>query len=229
MNHLSRIGVKSLALVTLAFISFSSATSSVLAYSTRYEQRAATYVDNYVERLQRGGYATADMTRMLIDLRSTYIKKQKSHLYTGGALQEIEAIIEELDSAIAGVSEGSCGTCNVYDNFDVYVPPRSSYYYGNSYYNNGYYYNYNYNNSSYYPYVSPVQNGTVRISNVTLTSNGSYYTEMRTDLVRENTNNASREYDVYTFVPQSNGYSANQPSSSRFLSVSLNRQLSSAQ
>lgn len=219
-------------LVSIALMTFSGFSSSVLAYSTRYQQQASTFVDNYVERLQRGGYSTSDMTQMLIDLRSTYVKKQKSHLYTGSALQNIEAVIDELDSAIAGVSEGSCGTCDVYDNFNVYVPPKSNYY-NNYNSNNGYNYNYNYNNSTYYPYnnsyIPPVRNETVRASNVVLTNNSYNSTEIRTDIVRENTNNSYKTYDVYTFVPQSNGYSSSQPSSSQFVSSSLSRQFSTLQ
>ncbi|MDD2693436.1 MAG: hypothetical protein PHY14_00715 [Candidatus Gracilibacteria bacterium] len=236
MEKFSRIGAKTIILASIALVAFSGFSSSVVAYSTRYQQQASTFVDNYIERLQRGGYSTSDMTQMLIDLRSTYVKKQKSHLYTGSALQNIEAVIDELDSAIAGVSEGACGTCDVYDNFNVYVPPKSNYYNNYNYpYYNGYNYNYNYNNSTYYPYypynsyTSTVSNETVRALNVVLTSNNYNSTEIRTDIVRENTNNSYKTYDVYTFVPQSSGYSNSQPASSQFVSPSLSRQFSTLQ
>lgn len=64
---------------------------------------------------------------------------------------------------------------------------------------------------------------------MSLSSDGYSYTETRTNLVRDNAYNSYKEYDVYTFSLQSNGYSSNQPSSSRFLSTSLSRQFSTRQ
>lgn len=145
MTAYSFSGMKFSALALIALMSFSTLGSSALAYtntSTRYSaQKAATYVDSYVARLQRAGYSTSQMTNALISLRSLYIKREKSGLYTGSALYEIQAVIDELDSAIAGVSEGTCGTCDIYDQFNVYVPPASQQVPTYNNYNNGYYNN----------------------------------------------------------------------------------------
>lgn len=64
---------------------------------------------------------------------------------------------------------------------------------------------------------------------MTLSSDGYSYTETRTNLARDNSYNSYKEYDVYTFSLQSNGYASNQPSSSRFLSTALSRQFSTRQ
>ena len=206
---------------SLALISPVGATS---AMSHQASAKATKFVDNYVDRMQHGGYSTAEITDALIALRSTYINRQKSHLYSGSALSEIDAIIESLDTAIAGVSEGNCGTCDLYDPFNVYVPPRGNSVTTPTYPNSPYYLtNPSYPNYQYTPYTS--QN-TVTVTNTILSVDSSYSSQVRTDL---SVTNAYRDYDMYTFSLQSNGYATNQPSSNRFITPNLVRQLSTQQ
>ena len=202
-------------LILLGFFSFSTLISGASAYSqpNRYSTKATQFVDNYVERMQRGGYSTAEITDALIALRSTYIKRQKSKLYSGNTLKEIEAIIEKLDSAIAGVSEGNCGTCDIYDPFLVVPPTRTDRYT---------------QNNQYYPYTNTntYSSSTVQVSTTVLSLDTPTLTQTRVDLTLPNVN---RDYDMYTFIPQINGSNSIQPSSNRFLSSTLIRELSTQQ
>lgn len=214
--------------ILLGFFSFSIVLPGVAAYtsSTRYSQKATKFVDSYVERMQRGGYSTAEITDALIALRSNYIKRQKSQLYSGSALSEIDAIIEELDSAIAGVSEGNCGTCDLYDPFSVYIPLRNQYVPNPIYPTRPTYPTYPY--TPYTPsntYQNTYQN-TVSVANSVLSIDTSYTTQARTDLTLPSVN---RDYDMYTFILQSGGYATSQPTPDRFISSSIIRRLNTAQ
>ncbi len=220
-------------------------------YTYNSNSKATKFVDTYVEGLRRSGYSTAEITNALINLRSTYVKRQKSNLYSGTALTEIENIIDELDTAIAGVSGGNCSTCSVYDPFLV-TPPRDQYNNVN-YYNNGYNSNYNSNNSNNttyynpysqnqynYPYSKTYYNtysppnysnyGIASVSAVTIPIDTYSSTQTRVDLTHSSTyTNAYRDYDVYTFIQQTNAYNNSQPYSNQFIATSITRTLSTAQ
>ena len=216
-----------LILITLMSIIGVSDTLSAYSTSTRYSQKATKFVDSYVERMQRGGYSTAEITGALIALRSNYIKRQKSQLYSGSALSEIDAIIEELDSAIAGVSEGNCGTCDLYDAFNVYVPPRNQYTPLPMYPTSTYPTRPTYPTYPYAPYTpSNTYQNTISVANTVLSIDTSYTTQARVDLTLPNVN---RDYDMYTFILQSGGYATSQPSPDRFISSNTIRRLDTAQ
>lgn len=200
-----------------------------------------------MQKLQRDGYSTSDITNALTDLRSTYVKRQNSRLYSGRALSDIAAIIDELDSAIAGVSEGTCSTCDIYDPFNVALPPKSSTSYQSLYNNNAYPYTpysnntyvaptytypYNTSNTYYNTYTPPSYSnyGSLSVSTVSFTVDTYSSTQARVDLIHSNTyTNSYRDYDVYTYVPQTNNSNNSQPYSSQFISTSLIRTLNSAQ
>lgn len=60
-------------------------------------------------------------------------------------------------------------------------------------------------------------------------TNTSTSTDTRVSLSRANSPYGNRDYDVFTYSPQANGSTNNQPVSSHFLSVNLARELSTAQ
>lgn len=220
--------IRAISLILITLMSLSGLSGTLFAYSTntRYSQKATKFVDSYVERMQRGGYSTAEITDALIALRSNYIKRQKSQLYSGSALSEIDAIIEELDTAIAGVSEGNCWTCGLYDPFNVYVPPRNQYVLNPIYPTRPTYPTYSY--TAYTP-LNPYQNtyqNTISVANTVLSIDTSYTTQARTDLTLPSVN---RDYDMYTFILQSGGYATSQPTPDRFISSSIVRRLNTAQ
>ena len=223
---------------------------------TRSSNKAGKFVNNFVMKLQNNGYSTSEITNALNDLRSAYVKRQHSRLYTGSALLDIEAIIDELDTAIAWVSEGTCSSCSIYDPFNVALPPRNSNYYTTPYnsntsvaptynypnYSNTNTYPYNSNNSSntypynsnnyYNTYTPPSYSnyGALSVSTVSFSVDTYASTQTRVDLIHANNyTNSYRDYDVYTYIPQTNNYNNSQSYSNQFIATSLIRTLNSAQ
>ena len=136
------------------------------------------------------------------------------------------------------------------------LPPRNSNYYTTPYnsntsvaptynypnYSNTNTYPYNSNNSSntypynsnnyYNTYTPPSYSnyGTLSVSTVSFSVDTYASTQTRVDLIHANNyTNSYRDYDVYTYIPQTNNYNNSQSYSNQFIATSLIRTLNSAQ
>ena len=136
------------------------------------------------------------------------------------------------------------------------LPPRNSNYYTPPYNSNTYVaptYNYpNYSNTNTYPYNSnnysntyPYNSnnyyntytppsysnyGALSVSTVSFAIDTYASTQTRVDLTHANNyTNSYRDYDVYTYILQTNNYNNSQPYSNQFIATSLIRTLNSAQ